>query len=52
MMNARPTTCQAKDKARRREEMIALAREINAKFEKLNTHMDRVLSALHQQKAA
>lgn len=51
-MNANNTTSQAKAKARRREKMIALAREINGEFAKIHANMGKILTTAHSKKAA
>lgn len=52
MMNANNTTSQAKAKARRREEMIARAREIRGEFAKIHLEMGKILARAQSKKAA
>lgn len=51
-MNANNTTSQGHDKATRRDEMIALAREIRGEFAKLHAQMGMILARAQQKKAA
>jgi len=51
-MNANNTTNQAQAKANRRDEMIALAREIRGEFAKLHAQMGKILARAPHKKAA